>query len=57
MRYQEAGHVIGFTAKSRSEAASLIAAARRATPDNLRCQFRSYIRADKEGYLWGWVLK
>jgi hypothetical protein len=57
--YQASGFVREFTSKSLAEANRQIASARNATPEAIRDQFRSQIRAVRSrelGYEWFWVL-
>lgn len=52
MNLQEQGE-----AKTLTEANKKINEARAATPEDLRCHFRTSIRFVKGAYVWGWVLK
>lgn len=52
VNYQEDGWE-----KSRPVAAAALVAARHATPEHLREQFRSHITWCEGGYAWAWILK
>lgn len=57
--YQASGFVRELTSKSLAEANRQIASARNATPESIRGEFRSQIRAVRSGqfgYEWFWVL-
>ena len=50
--YQATGWVKSFT-----EVNAWIGQAKRATPMHLHAAYRSYIRFEAGGYIWGWVLR
>lgn len=49
---QDEGHSLYSTECNRK-----IVECRKATPEEYRHLFRSYIRHTSSGYLWGWILK
>jgi len=54
--YQDQGHVVGFGSKQLREANERYAAARKATPEDVRHLFRGGVRHDSTGYAWYWQI-